>query len=267
MSTFAGIGNLGAALGGFFNLTGWPDRPPAGPFAAYTDYVSPRFSVALVLAALGHRRRTGEGQYIDQSQIESSLHFLAPALLDYTVNDRVQERVGNRDTQFAPHGIYPTRGEDQWVALIIETDDQWQQLCEMMGQPDLQHDTRFRTPSDRVAAQDALDAIITAWTQDRDMHEIETVLQAHGIPASAVRDIHGLYDDPQLRHRDHFVDLDHPVHGTTTVEGSRFRLSGTPVEAARIMPPLGQDTRHVLENILGYSHNRIAELEAEGVLE
>ncbi len=117
VSTFAGIGNLGAALAGFYSLTGWPDRPPAGPFSAYTDYVAPRYSVALVLAALDHRRRTGEGQYIDQSQIESSLHFLTPALLDYTVNDRVQDRVGNRDAQFAPHGIYPAMGEDQWVAL------------------------------------------------------------------------------------------------------------------------------------------------------
>ncbi len=98
------------------------------------------------------------------------------------------------------------------------------------------------------------------------MYEIEARLQAHGIPGSAVRGMHELYDDRQLRHRGHFVQLDHPLHGTTTVEGSRFRLSDTPAEVTRAMPPLGRDTRRVLETMLGYSANRIAELEAEGAL-
>jgi benzylsuccinate CoA-transferase BbsF subunit len=208
VSTFAGIGNLGAALAGFFYLTGWPDRPPAGPFGAYTDYVSPRFSVARILAALDHRRRTGEGQYLDQSHIESSLHFLAPALLDYTVNDRAQERVGNRDEQVAPHGVYPAMGEDQWVAIAVETDAQWRQLCQVMEQPELQDDSRFETAAARVAAQDALDPMVTAWTQTHHMYALEARLQAHGIPASSVRGMHDLYEDPQLRHHNHFVPLD-----------------------------------------------------------
>ena len=97
MAKFAGFGNLAAAISGFFNLTGWPDRPPAGPFSAYTDYVAPRFTALSILAALDHRRRTGQGQYIDQSQAEATLHFLTPALLDYTVNGRVQGATGNRD--------------------------------------------------------------------------------------------------------------------------------------------------------------------------
>jgi benzylsuccinate CoA-transferase BbsF subunit len=117
MAKFAGFGNLAAALTGFFNLTGWPDRVPAGPFSAYTDYVAPRFTAISILAALDHRRRTGQGQYIDQSQAEATLHCLSPAILDYTVNGHVQEALGNRDLYFAPHGVYPSAGSDRWVTI------------------------------------------------------------------------------------------------------------------------------------------------------
>ena len=126
MAKFAGFGNLAAAISGFFNLTGWPDRPPAGPFSAYTDYVAPRFTALSILAALDNRRRTGQGQYLDQSQAESTLHFLGPALLDYTVNGRVQGATGNRDPHLAPHGVYPAAGTDRWVAIVVQTEEQWQ---------------------------------------------------------------------------------------------------------------------------------------------
>ena len=113
LAQFAGFGNLAAAFGGFFSLAGWPDRPPAGPYGAYTDYVAPRFAAAAILAALEYRRRTGQGQYLDQSQAESALHFLAPAVLDYTVNRRSQHAAGNDDPQQAPHGVYLAAGADR----------------------------------------------------------------------------------------------------------------------------------------------------------
>src|SRR5215813_7261663 len=168
LAQFAGFGNLAAALSGFFSLTGWPDRPPAGPFGAYTDYVAPRFTAVAILAALDYRRRTGQGQYIDQSQAESTLHFLAPAILDYTVNGRVQERVGNRDPAMAPHGVYPAAGADCWIAIAVGNDQHWQALCAVLERPALLHDERFATPEARLAHQDALDAIVAAWTKDRE---------------------------------------------------------------------------------------------------
>ena len=145
LAHFAGFGNLAAAISGFYNLTGWPDRAPAGPFLAYTDAVAPRFTAAAILAALEYRRRTGQGQYIDQSQSETALHFLAPALLDYTVNHRVQERSGNRDPHMAPHGVYRAAGEDRWVAIAIATETQWQAFCYVLHRPELVHDERFAT--------------------------------------------------------------------------------------------------------------------------
>ena len=267
LSMFAGFGNLSAAISGFYNLSGWPDRMPAGPYLAYTDTVAPRFTVAAILAALDHRRRTGEGQYIDQSQAESALHFIAPALLDYTVNGRVQERTGNRDRHMAPHGVYPASGDDRWVAIAVRSDEEWQTFCQIIEQPDLAGDDRFASQQARLAHQGELDDVVAEWTKNQGENEIEGVLQARGIPAHVVQNSEEVYADPQLRHRGHFVEVPHEIHGTTTVEGSRFRLSRTPAKVERSGPTFGQHNQHVLETILGYSPERIAELAAAQVLE
>ena len=150
LAQFAGFGNLAAAISGFTNLAGWPGRQPAGPFGAYTDYIAPWFNAAAVLAALDYRRRTGRGQHIDLSQAEASLHFLGPALLDYTVNGRVWQGDGNRDLNYAPHGVYPAAGTDRWIAIAVTNNEQWQALCAVMGRPDLLRDERCATPGGRL---------------------------------------------------------------------------------------------------------------------
>ena len=264
---FAGFGNLAAAISGFFNITGWPDRPPAGPFSAYTDYVAPRFTALSILAALDHRRRTGQGQYIDQSQAEATLHFLGPALLDYAVNGRVQGRVGNRDATLAPHGVYPASGTDRWIAIAVANEEQWQALCTVMEHAELLRDKRFATLTDRLAHQEELDAEVSAWTKEQDPLQAEAALQARGVPASAVRTPHELYADPQFAHRGHFVQIPHPTYEKTTVEGSRFRLSRTPARIERSAPTFGRDNQYVLEALLGYNEERISELVLAGALE
>ncbi len=266
LSSFAGFGNLAAAISGFHNLTGWPDRPPAGPFGAYTDYVAPRFTAAAILAALEYRRRTGKGQYIDQSQSESSLHFLTPALLDYTANGRSQVRNGNRDPQFAPHGVYPAKGEDRWIAIVCKADERFRTLSRLMGSPELADDPRFATLAARLENAERLDTIISQWTRTVDELEIERRLQAESIPAHAVANSREYWKDPQVVYRGHFVELPHPHQGTTFVEGPRAKLSRTPGEVKRAAPMLGQDNQHVLEEILGYDEGRIAELAASGAL-
>jgi benzylsuccinate CoA-transferase BbsF subunit len=267
LANYAGFGNLAAAITGFYNLTGWPDRPPAGPFGAYTDYVSPRFTVAAVLAALDHKRRTGEGVYIDQSQGEASLHFLAPTILDYTSNGRVEERAGNRDREFAPNGVYPAAGEDRWVGIAVRNDEEWRNLCAAMERPDLVADARFATRAGRLEQIEKLDALVAGWTKTRDMEDIERLLQARGVPASAVQNSTELVRDPQLLHRRHFVELEHPERGKTVVEGSRFTLSRTPPAVRRSAPTLGRDNQYVLEKILGYGEDKITELVVAGALQ
>jgi crotonobetainyl-CoA:carnitine CoA-transferase CaiB-like acyl-CoA transferase len=267
LAGFAGYGNLAAAMTGFFELTGWPDRPPAGPFGAYTDYVAPRYNAAAILAALEHRRRTGEGQHIDLAQAEAALHFLAPALLDYTVNGAVATRAGNRDREWAPHGVYPCAGADRWVAIAVRDDREWRALAEALGRPALAGDARYATSAARLARRDELDALVAALTASLPMEETERALQAAGVPASAVQNSPEAVRDLQLRARGHFLEISHPSRGRSVVEASRFRLSRTPARTDAPAPTFGDSTQWVLESVLGYDDERIAELAIAGALE
>jgi crotonobetainyl-CoA:carnitine CoA-transferase CaiB-like acyl-CoA transferase len=271
LARFAGYGNLAAAISGFSNLGGWPDRPPAGPFSAYTDYVSPRFLAVAVLAALEYRRRTGQGQLVDLSQAEASLHFLGPALLDCEVNGRLMPRMGNRDPDLAPHGVYPAAGDaanpERWIAIAVDGDAAFAALCDVLGRPGLATDPRFATQAARHANADALDAAIAEATAAHDMHVLTERLQAAGVAAHAVQNSAELLADPQLRHREHFVTVAHPERDTVTLENARLRLSSTPAAVTGPAPTWGADTDWVLRTVLGYDDARITELVAAGALE
>ena len=254
---FTGFGNLAAAVTGFQGHAGWPDGLPSGPHGAYTDFISARYNAAAILAALEHRARTGEGQYIDQSQSEAALHFLAPAFLDYTVNGRVREQVGNSDAALRPHDVYPCAGRDRWIAIAVETDAQWQALCAAMERPDL--------AGERDAGA-SLDAEIAKWTAGRDGAELESLLQARGVPAHRVLDTEDLYACPQLQHRGHYIDVACDIYQSTTVESTRLQLSESEARQPTQAVSFGRDNRYVLETILGYSPERIAALAEAWVL-
>lgn len=259
---FAGFGNLGASLTGLHELTGLPERPPAGPFGAYTDYIALRYNAVAILAALDHRARTGVGQYIDQSQAEAAIHFLAPAVLDYLVNGRETERIGNDDPQMVPHGVYPAAGEDRWVALAVRGQGDWQRLCALIGRAEW---APLRAPERRKLRRE-IDAALEGWMRDRDPAEAERELQERGIPSHRVADMTDLFRDAQLQLREHFLAVPHPLHGTTTIEGTRFRISGAPARRPERGLTFGCDNRRVLEEILGYSAESIAALAEAGVL-
>jgi crotonobetainyl-CoA:carnitine CoA-transferase CaiB-like acyl-CoA transferase len=266
LARFAGYGNLAAAIAGFHELTGWPDREPAGPYGAYTDYVTPKFNAVAILAALEHRRATGKGQHIDLSQGEAALHFLAPALLDTLVNDRVPTRNGNRDDQFAPHGCYPVAGDDAWIAIAVEDDRGWRGLCEELGRPELAGDPRFASAEARLTQAGALDAIVARLVAEREGRDLETRLQGRGIACHRVLASDGAVADPQLSARGHFVAA---AGGgvTSVVEATRSQLSRTPAVVCDSLPILGRDSFEILEGVLGYDADRIAELAIAGVLE
>jgi benzylsuccinate CoA-transferase BbsF subunit len=266
LASIAGFGTMAAAISGFHNLTGWPDRAPCGVFGAYTDYVSPRFTACAILAALEHRRRTGEGQYIDQSQAEAATHFLGPAVLDFTANGRNQERMGNADAHHSPHGVYPAAGKDKWVAIVCRSDGEWRALCSVMERSDLANDARLVAARGRVANRAEIDRIVGEWTAVHEAGEVERILQARGIAAHEVQNSTECARDPQLLHRGHFVELDHPTYGKTTVEGPRAVLSRTPARVRRHAPLIGGDNEFVLREILGYDDAKITELVASGVL-
>ncbi|MHB8575846.1 MAG: CaiB/BaiF CoA transferase family protein [Dehalococcoidia bacterium] len=265
-AALAGFGTMGANIAGFGELAGWPDRPPSGPYAAYSDFVAPKFVAAAALAALEHRRRTGEGQFIDLSQAESAMHFLSPALLDYTVNGRVQTRNGNCSPEHAPHGVYPCAGDDRWVSIACATEAQWQALCAATGCA-WEADGRFATFAARQQNRAALDAELGGWTGTKDVGTIEWSLQQVGVPVHRVSSSADAFADPQLAHRGHFVTVEHPLYGPLPVEAPRAILSATPGRVSAAGPLFGEHNEYVLREILCMSDDEIAELTLAGALE
>jgi benzylsuccinate CoA-transferase BbsF subunit len=267
LAMFSGFGNLAGALCGYYSVTGWPDRPPVGPFGAYTDYFSPPCALTALLAALDHRRRTGEGQYVDFSQAEASLLGLAPALLDFEVNGRIAQAAGNDDADHAPHGVYPTAGDDTWVAIAVTGDDAWQQLCRAMGRADLAADAGLASAEGRLAARRRLDAEVAAWTATLPARSVEEQLQAVGVAAHEVENSPEAVADAQLRHRGHFVTVEHCSGSAHVVDGPRARLSRTPGGPRRAGPGLNEHLFEVLNGLLGYSSDEVADLVALGIFQ
>ncbi len=270
---FAGFGNLSTAMCGFNDLVGWPDRPPTGPYSAYLDYLSPRYGEIAVLAALDHARRTGEGQYLDLSHMESALQCLVPALLDFQRNGVVPTRVGNADATMAPHAVHPCAGvaaalaagiddAGQWLAVACATDAQWAALADELGRGDL----AALTAEQRFARRAELDALVAAWCAVLDAAEAQERLQARGVPAHRVQNSPEAVADPHLVARGHWVTLPVDGVGEVTIEGPRVRFSRSAVGPVQAGPSQGQHVWDVLHDLLGYDGDRIGELAAAEAL-
>jgi benzylsuccinate CoA-transferase BbsF subunit len=265
-STFGGYGVMGAAYAGLTYLTGWPDRLPLLVVNAHTDYISPWFVCSVVIAALDHRRQTGQGLYIDMSQIEAGLVCWGAGLLDYIVNGRIATRMGNRDPNMAPHGIFPCLGDDDWIAIAVRSDEEWQALCRAMGDPEWAREPRFATFLVRKEHEDELEPLIAEWTKNYSAEQVMATLQAVGVPSGVAQTCEDLFNDPQLKHRRHFVPLEHRVIGLHHYHMPAYRLSKTPAQLRRAAPCLGQDNEFVYEELLGYSADEVAQFLLDGVI-
>jgi benzylsuccinate CoA-transferase BbsF subunit len=265
-ASLAGFGTMGAQLAGFGELAGWPDRGPAGPFGAYTDYVAPKFTVVAVLAALEYRRRTGKGQHIDLSQAEASQQFLGPALLDYTVNGRVATRAGNSSPEYCPHGVFPCAGNDRWIAIACTVQAQFVALSGVASKG-WAADERYATLAARMANREALEATIGEWTAGCERDDLESALIAAGVPAHRVSTAMDAFNDPHLAALGHFPTVQHAEVGEVPVEASRIRLSRTPAQPPAPAPMIGEHNEQVLAGILGMSEEEIIEVVASGALE
>ncbi len=261
--SLAGYGYHAAAIAGFYEVTGWPDRSPAGPFTAYTDIVAPHFLISTVAAAIDHHRRTGDGQYIEQSQMEAALHFLAPEIVEHQLSGDVPGRVGNDDPCMVPHAIYPSAGDDQWISIACETDAQWAALSREMG-TFAPAGSDLSTFAGRTERKEEIDAAISSWSAPQDRYELMARLQAAGIPAGAVQRSSDLLADAQLSHRKYFRPLVHPEMGTIPYEGHQFRIAGYDNGPRFAAPCLGEHTWEVLTEILGMDEEAAAELLAAG---
>ncbi len=264
---YAGFGGQGSAISGFNHLTGSPDREPLGPFGTITDSLSPKLAALLVASALIRRRRTGEGQHIDLSQVEGGVYCLAESIVTYSANGESIDRLGYRDRHVAPHAVLPCRGEDRWVTVVCHDDQDWLRLRRALGDPAWAREEGFATSPQRLASVDALEEHLGAWTRERSAEEVMAVLQAAGVEAGVVENNEDLTRDPQLAHRRHFRSLDHPVIGRHLVEANAIRFSATPEEIRMPAPLLGEHTEHVFTKLLGMSEAEYRSLADKGVFE
>jgi crotonobetainyl-CoA:carnitine CoA-transferase CaiB-like acyl-CoA transferase len=265
-ASMAGYGYHAAGVAGFFELAGWPDRAPVGPWNAYTDTIAPRFLTTTLLAALDHKRRTGEGQHIDLSQMEAALHLLAPEMLARQTTDRVFTRNGNRSQDAAPQGAYPCAGQDEWCAIAVEDDEQWRALRKALGDPEWMQASELDSATGRLAAHDALDEALSGWTRERKPQEVMNLLTAAGVPAGRVQRSRDLLEDPQYRHRGFHHELDHPEMGRVPYSGHQFRVSDYDNGPRFAAPLLGGESFEILEEELAMSAEMIADLMAAGTI-
>ncbi len=258
-----GFAGQGAALTGFTHLTGWPDREPVDPFGSITDSLAPRFSAAALAAALLRRRRTGQGAYLDLSQVEAGVYALSPWLVEFQVTGEARGRMGNRSDRYAPHGVFPCAGEDRWITIAVYTEPEWAVFA---GESGLARPA-WADVHGRLADLDALEAAVSGWTAALDATELAGRLQDRGVEAVPVADFGDANQDPQLRARGHYVALDHPVLGPGEYERNGIRVSGAPCGYLAPSPTLGQHTDEVLTEVLGLDTAAIARLRDAGAIQ
>ncbi len=263
----ASMGNILMAASGFNMLTGFDSEPPRGIGVAYPDFVSPHLMVSSVLAAVRERDRTARGQEIDAVQLSSTLSLLGVEWMQYDSTGRQPPRNSNRSANYCPHGIYPSLDEDQWVAIAVAEDREWQALCEAMGRGELVRDARFDTLSARKENEEVLDEIVRAWTKTQDKRICAEQLQKIGVAASPVQDLRDLYErDPQTR--DHYQIVHQPTAPEIDVPIDRepARWMGFDHRLNR-SPGIGEHTEEILKGLLDISDEEFIELLVEGVLE
>ena len=260
---YLGYGHMINAMSGLLRLSGYPGREPTGTGTNYPDHIpNPTHAVFALLAAL----RTGEGQFVDVAQLEPAVSLLGPTVLEWTVNGHDRTRMGNRHDELAPHGVYPTQGDDRWIALAVRDEAQWVAFCKALDRPQWLTHAAWADRESRRADCEALDAAIAEATRSHEGAALMKALQSTGIPAGVVQDCADVIRDPQLVHRNQWVRLDHPEMGHSLYSAPPMHLSRTPAWPRSPAPLLGQHTREVCREWLQLDDARIDELIAQEVL-
>jgi crotonobetainyl-CoA:carnitine CoA-transferase CaiB-like acyl-CoA transferase len=259
------------AWSGITYQTGFPNTDPCGPASAYSDAVGGMAGAQAVLLALIHRARTGQGQWIDLSQLESLSSLLETLVLDLSANpsDPDRQRSGNRLPHGggAPHGVYRCRGDDRWVAIAVFTDEEWQAFTTAIGSPPWAEDERFQSVGNRQQHADALDGLVESWTLGCTAEEVMHRLQASGTAAGVAQSGADLAQDPQLKSRGFFRRVPDAGGVARIVEAAPYKLSRTPGRVTRGAPELGADLTYILGDVLGMPDDELAECAIAGVFE
>ena len=249
---------------GMSAVTGYPDGPPCNLQGPADPIVGTHAGVAL-LAALEHRRRTGEGQLIEVAQIEVAACITAEPVIEYSMNTVVQRREGNR-CRGSVQGVYPTAADNEWVAVCVRDDADWARMLRAMGRPDLLADPRFASAEQRALAHDEFDTAVADWTRSQTAAEIVKALDAQQIPAEQVLTPDRMYDVAQLDARGYYEHVEHPVTGPHRYPGWPFRMTPGPRHHHRFAPPtLGQHNDEILRG-LGLTDGELEEQREQHVI-
>jgi crotonobetainyl-CoA:carnitine CoA-transferase CaiB-like acyl-CoA transferase len=278
------FGPIAQAVSGLTFISGLPDKPPAGWGWSYMDDTGGMYGAMCALTGLYHRNMTGQGQHIDQSQMVTSVTLNGPALLDFTVNGRASRRHGYppgnrahwpgtplvnnyRGPTVAPHNAYQTHPGDfnDWCVIVCHSDPEWQRLVQVMGHPQWATSPKFATLAGRLQHQEELDEGIEAWSMTLGKYELTELCQAAGVRAMPVQSSADRVDhDPQLRHRQMYLEVEHPALGVRKMQNAPFKLSETPAINRLPGPLIGQHTRDIVEDLLGFSHEELRAGFADG---
>jgi len=264
---YSGYGMGLEPASGMSSITGYPGGAPLRTGISFTDPYSGIVGAGAVLAALHYRRRTGKGQYIDLSEQEAAIPVVGNALMDYAMNGRSPERMGNRSRWYAPQGCYRCSGDDNWLVITVRNDAEWDAFCGATGHPEWADEPRFAEVTGRFDNHDDLDALITSWTREQDHIEGMHLLQRAGVIAAAVLNPKQALMDPHLRERGFFETVEHTGVGPKPMPrqlGARF--SGFETDASGPAPKLGEHNRDVLQGLLGLSDAEVVALEERKII-
>ena len=262
----AGMGPANQAFAGLPSMTGYEGGTPSGMGGTWPDYTVGMTLAYLIITALYHRQRTGEGLYIDHSMAETVMSMIPGQLLDYAMNGRVAEPRGNRDDLAAPHNLYRCQGEDKWIAISVHDEEQWAAFCNAAGHPEWLEDEHFCDSFSRQRNVRELDDLITQWTLTLTNLEVMERLQAVGVPAGPSQNNEALINDPQLQFRDQFIITDHPEVGRQMSMGMQGVFSAVPERKYGASPLIGQHNDDVFHGFLGMSREEIDRLVKEEVI-
>lgn len=267
-SDYQAYGPMLSAASGLLSIWAQPDDPyPVGSNSPLPDHMASKYAVVAALAALDYRRRTGKGQFIDMAQTEVAASLVGEYYLDYTFNKRITKPMGNRSPYAAPHGCYACKGADEWCAIAVFTDEEWQSFCNTIGNPAWTKDPKFADLLGRLKNTDELDKKVGEWTATLDAHVVMETLQAAGIAAGEVQRAPDTLADPQLKWDGAIVELDHPVSGKRLYPGVPFRMSGASPFESTPAPLLGQHTEEICRDLLKMSAEEIKRLLDEGIID
>ena len=271
---FRTVGPVANSFSGLSEMSGLPEPAmPAGWGYSYLDWMGAYSFALAMLSALFHRERTGEGQWVDASQAEVGLLISGTAILDWSANGRIWSRYGNRSPYkpAAPHGAYPSAGDDRWLAIACFTDAEWRALAEVAGHPEWANDVRFKDLAGRLQHQDALDALVSGWTKSRDGYEAMMALQRAGVPAGVCQTAGDRCDnDPQLKALEWLTEVTGTKIGRWPLAEIPIKMSESPAYIGgridRGAPCYGEDNEYVYGELLGMSTQEIKSLAEEGVI-